>query len=239
MYALLHTLQHTLLHTSLYTLQCVHNLHHNNTHPPHSKQVALQELSEAEAQAGKRVAELEEVALAEGKKYGSVAEECEAKGKKLDKLEKRLGELQADIRDAYRDFQAVHGGKCVGNAEGISGVVMYGNIGHTTMLPVRATPSLCTITPPPPNPTCQSNKKKNTFCTIFHQEKESLLDQIRGLQQQVELKEMLCELFIPPRHVSTVRKTAVWDDVSQVWKVPLTQGQGPVMASTQVCGIVY
>lgn len=75
--------------------------------------MALQELSAQEEQAGKRVAELEEVALAEGKKYGSVAEECEAKGKKLDKLEKRLGELQADIRDAYRDFQAV-GGVCVG-----------------------------------------------------------------------------------------------------------------------------
>lgn len=85
---------------------------HSHARTRVSKQEALQELSAAEAQAGRRVAELEEVTLAEGKKYGSVAEEVDAKRRKLERLEKRLAELQADIQDAYRDFQQVPGYCC-------------------------------------------------------------------------------------------------------------------------------
>lgn len=98
---------HTLsLSVQLCALLCV-RVPNLSTTPTASKQEALQEQSAAEAHAGRRVAELEEVTLAEGKKYGSVAEEVEAKRRKLERLEKRLAELQADIRDAYRDFQQV------------------------------------------------------------------------------------------------------------------------------------
>lgn len=59
---------------------------------------------------------------------------------------------------------------------------------------------------------------------------------MRSLQQQVELKELLCELFIPPRHVARARKGALWDEHQQAWKVVLQGGDPSVPTGGQVGG---
>lgn len=186
----------------------------------YSKQEALQEQSVAEVQAGRRVAELEEVTLAEGKKYGSVAEEVEAKRRKLDRLEKRLAELQADIRDAYRDFQQVPlwMAPVVDDYEQNNLQQVFGYLRAVFILSFKRYHCLATCVPRNP------------------QEKEGLLDQVRALQQQVELKELLCELFIQPRHVARARKGAVWDDDEQAWRIVLQAGGASAPIGGQVRG---
>jgi hypothetical protein len=47
-----------------------------------------------------------------------------------------------------------------------------------------------------------------------------MLSTIRSLQQQVDLKELLCELFMPALHVSKVKRLATWDEQQANWVLP-------------------
>ncbi|EFJ51094.1 kinesin-like protein [Volvox carteri f. nagariensis] len=51
----------------------------------------------------------------------------------------------------------------------------------------------------------------------FQREKEDLLESIRMLQDQMQLKDMVIEAFIPPEEVQKVMKRAHWDDEREVW----------------------
>jgi len=51
----------------------------------------------------------------------------------------------------------------------------------------------------------------------FQREKEDLLESIRMLQDQMQLKDMVIEAFIPPEEVQKVMRRAHWDDEREVW----------------------
>ncbi|KAG2498997.1 hypothetical protein HYH03_003183 [Edaphochlamys debaryana] len=51
----------------------------------------------------------------------------------------------------------------------------------------------------------------------FQREKEDLLESIRMLQDQMQLKDMVIEAFVPPEEVQKVMKRAHWDDEREVW----------------------
>ncbi|MEW5311561.1 MAG: hypothetical protein WDW38_003270 [Sanguina aurantia] len=51
----------------------------------------------------------------------------------------------------------------------------------------------------------------------FQREKEDLLSSVRMLQDQMQLKDMVIEAFIPPEEVQKVMKRAHWDDEREVW----------------------
>mmetsp|Transcript_30217 Transcript_30217/g.77012 ORF Transcript_30217/g.77012 Transcript_30217/m.77012 type:complete len:779 (-) Transcript_30217:292-2628(-) len=51
----------------------------------------------------------------------------------------------------------------------------------------------------------------------FQREKEDLLESIRMLQDQMQLKDMVIEAFIPPEEVQKVMRRAHWDEEREVW----------------------
>ncbi|GFH06490.1 kinesin-like protein [Haematococcus lacustris] len=51
----------------------------------------------------------------------------------------------------------------------------------------------------------------------FQREKEDLLESIRMLQDQMQLKDMVIEAFIPPEEVGKVNRRAHWDEEREVW----------------------
>eukprot|EP00201_Polytomella_parva_P015707 CAMPEP_0175058252 /NCGR_PEP_ID=MMETSP0052_2-20121109/11744_1 /TAXON_ID=51329 ORGANISM="Polytomella parva, Strain SAG 63-3" /NCGR_SAMPLE_ID=MMETSP0052_2 /ASSEMBLY_ACC=CAM_ASM_000194 /LENGTH=731 /DNA_ID=CAMNT_0016323611 /DNA_START=71 /DNA_END=2263 /DNA_ORIENTATION=+ len=51
----------------------------------------------------------------------------------------------------------------------------------------------------------------------FQREKEDLLESVRMLQDQMQLKDMVIEAFIPPEEVQKVMKRAHWDEDREVW----------------------
>eukprot|EP00798_Chlamydomonas_sp_ICE-L_P012352 gene12352-15530_t len=51
----------------------------------------------------------------------------------------------------------------------------------------------------------------------FQREKEDLIESIRMLQDQMQLKDMVIEAFIPTEEVQKVMRRAHWDDEREVW----------------------
>eukprot|EP00803_Ostreobium_quekettii_P010000 evm.model.scf_2563.1 EVM.evm.TU.scf_2563.1 scf_2563:6943-10036(-) len=61
------------------------------------------------------------------------------------------------------------------------------------------------------------NQEVDDMYAEFQREKEDLLDSIRLLQQQMQLKRAVIEGFIPPEEVNKVMRQARWDDSREVW----------------------
>jgi kinesin family member 3B len=51
----------------------------------------------------------------------------------------------------------------------------------------------------------------------WHEEKEQYIDQMRLLHQQMQLKELVIDLFIPIEEVQKVVSQARWDDATETW----------------------
>ncbi|KAI9145064.1 P-loop containing nucleoside triphosphate hydrolase protein [Paraphysoderma sedebokerense] len=62
----------------------------------------------------------------------------------------------------------------------------------------------------------------------FRTEREDLLDTIRQLTNDLNLKLTIIENFIPPEEVSKVEKRAVWDENIQEWQITPKRLQRPI-----------
>eukprot|EP00793_Prasinoderma_coloniale_P000109 PRCOL_00005617-RA len=62
----------------------------------------------------------------------------------------------------------------------------------------------------------------------FQQEREDMLDTIRTLQQQLKLKSLVIDAFIPPEEVSKIMARAHWDEDSEQWLVQRIDHAGNV-----------
>mmetsp|Transcript_17939 Transcript_17939/g.53743 ORF Transcript_17939/g.53743 Transcript_17939/m.53743 type:complete len:766 (-) Transcript_17939:710-3007(-) len=61
------------------------------------------------------------------------------------------------------------------------------------------------------------NSEVDDMYSEFQREKEDLLESIRMLQDQMQLKDMVIEAFVPPEEVQKVMRRAHWDDEREVW----------------------
>ncbi len=59
----------------------------------------------------------------------------------------------------------------------------------------------------------------------FQREKEDLLESVRMLQDQMQLKDMVIEAFIPPEEVQKVMRRAHWDDEREVGEGRSVEGR--------------
>ena len=62
----------------------------------------------------------------------------------------------------------------------------------------------------------------------FQQEREDMLDTIRTLQQQLKLKSLVIDAFIPPEEVNKIMARAHWDEDSEQWLVQRIDHAGNV-----------
>eukprot|EP00898_Chlorokybus_atmophyticus_P006255 jgi/Chlat1/6630/Chrsp482S00879 len=53
----------------------------------------------------------------------------------------------------------------------------------------------------------------------FQQEREDMLDTIRELTQQLKLKSIVVEAFVPPEEAAKIARRARWDDERQEWHI--------------------
>jgi hypothetical protein len=51
----------------------------------------------------------------------------------------------------------------------------------------------------------------------FALEREDLVDTIRSLDRQIKLKHLMCDTFVPPKHVDLVEQNAMWDSANDRW----------------------
>lgn len=63
----------------------------------------------------------------------------------------------------------------------------------------------------------------------FQQEREDMLDTIRTLQQQLKLKGLVVDAFIPPEEVNKIMSRAQWDEESEQWLVQRIDHAGNVL----------
>ena len=53
----------------------------------------------------------------------------------------------------------------------------------------------------------------------FTRERETILDQMRQLNQDLKLKQFFVSRFIPPHFQNMLEKMATWDDENSEWKI--------------------
>ena len=61
----------------------------------------------------------------------------------------------------------------------------------------------------------------------FQREKEELLDSIRLLSQQLKLKELVIDSFVPPEDAKKIEGRAVWDETTETWGLQKPQPEKP------------